>query len=80
MELKPMIIRNNVVFPQPDGPNNVKNSPGWIFRDNPLITVVSSYFLITLSTSIETLITILLTIIQNGANSYIGAIHSFSTN
>ena len=33
MELKPAIILNRVVFPQPEGPRRVKNSPCFISRD-----------------------------------------------
>ena len=31
----PAIIRSVVVFPQPDGPSSVKNSPGGISRSMP---------------------------------------------
>ena len=32
---KPAIILNTVVFPEPEGPSSVKNSPGLISRSTP---------------------------------------------
>jgi hypothetical protein len=38
----PAIIRNNVDFPQPDGPTNTTNSRSSTSRSTPLITSVSA--------------------------------------
>lgn len=56
MELNPIIIRSRVVLPQPDGPSNVKNSPGFISNDNPSITVSLPNRFTTFSILIATLI------------------------
>ena len=48
---KPPIIRRVVVFPQPDGPSSVKNSPDWTSRSMWSTTTFSPYFLTT-STSL----------------------------
>ena len=50
MVLNPMIIRSSVVFPHPEGPSRVKNSPGLISADSPWITTFFPYILVTLST------------------------------
>jgi hypothetical protein len=39
---KPAIIRSVVVFPQPDGPSSVKNSPGGMSRSMPSTATTSS--------------------------------------
>ena len=44
MELKPAIIRSKVVFPQPEGPKRVKNSPSLMSKDKSGITTLSPYF------------------------------------
>ena len=56
IELKPIIIRKRVVFPQPEGPKSVKNSPSFIFNDKPSIIVSFPNLLITFSILIATLI------------------------
>ena len=38
---RPAIIRNNVDFPQPDGPTNTVNSPASTSRSTPWMTLVS---------------------------------------
>jgi hypothetical protein len=38
MVLNPAIILSRVVFPHPEGPRSVKNSPSLIFRDKSGIT------------------------------------------
>src|SRR5699024_8695861 len=43
IELKPAIMRKRVVFPHPEGPKRVKNSPAWISSDSPGITVLFPY-------------------------------------
>jgi hypothetical protein len=37
----PAIIRKQVVFPDPDGPSNVKNSPPRIVTDTPFTALTS---------------------------------------
>ena len=54
--LNPAIIRRSVVFPHPDGPRSVKNSPFLIFADRSGMIVKSPYFFTTLLIPIETLI------------------------
>lgn len=39
---RPAIIRNVVVFPQPDGPSSATSSPGSIARSMPLTAVTLS--------------------------------------
>ena len=55
IELNPAIILSNVVFPQPEGPSNVKNSPFLMVVDKSGIIVISPYFFTTSFTFILTL-------------------------
>ena len=43
MELNPAIILSSVVFPQPEGPRRVNNSPSFIVVDRSEIMVRSPY-------------------------------------
>jgi hypothetical protein len=54
MVLKPIIILSRVVFPHPDGPKSVKNSPGLISAESPWMTILPPYAFVTLLICIET--------------------------
>jgi hypothetical protein len=54
--LNPAIIRNKVVFPHPEGPSNVKNSPGLMLNDKSGIATNSPYFFTACEIVIPTLI------------------------
>ncbi|MNH43237.1 hypothetical protein D3C79_1050880 [compost metagenome] len=56
MVLKPATIRKRVVFPHPEGPRRVKNSPFLMSNDSSGITFVSPYFFITSWKDMVTLI------------------------
>ena len=43
--IKPAIILNSVVFPQPEGPKRVKNSPLFYFEIYSYIKIIIMFFL-----------------------------------
>ena len=68
--LKPAIIRSNVVFPQPDGPSSVKNSPSRIVKDRSGIMVLLPY---RLTASLMLILTLMLSLQSNCFFLYICA-------